>query len=198
MTETRKPGRPRSAEADQAILRTTLELLATEGLRGLSVEQVAERAGVGKATIYRRWSTKRELAEAALNAFFAQLEPPAVPDTGNVRGDLRELARLRLGLLPITGAHLLLPRLAMESVDDPHLYRLIRKIFIEPERAIFVEIFRRGVERGELREDLDLALAADIFRGPLVFRLLMSRSDLKQARAIVEPVIDIIVRGAAP
>jgi len=198
VTETRKPGRPRSAEADQAILRTTLELLATEGLRGLSVEQVAERAGVGKATIYRRWSTKRELAEAALNAFFAQLEPPAVPDTGNVRGDLRELARLRLGLLPITGAHLLLPRLAMESVDDPHLYRLIRKIFIEPERAIFVEIFRRGVERGELREDLDLALAADIFRGPLVFRLLMSRSDLKQARAIVEPVIDIIVRGAAP
>ena len=198
MTETRKPGRPRSAEADHAILRTTLELLATEGLRGLSVERVAEGAGVGKATIYRRWPTKRELAEAALNAFFAQLEPPAVPDTGNVRDDLRELARLRLRLLPITGAHLLLPRLAMESVDDPHLYRLIRKIFIEPERAIFVEIFRRGVERGELREDLDLALAADIFRGPLVFRLLMSRSDLKQARAIVEPVIDIIVRGAAP
>ncbi len=198
MTETRKPGRPRSAEADQAILRTTLELLATEGLRGLSIEHVAERAGVGKTTIYRRWPTKRQLAEAALNAFFAQLEPPTVPDTGNVRDDLWELARMRLKRLPITGAHLLLPRLAIESVDDAQLYRLIRKIFIEPERAIFVEIFRRGVERGELRADLDLELAADIFRGPLVFRLLMSRSDLKQAQAIIEPVIDIIVRGAAP
>ena len=198
MTKARKPGRPRSIEADRAILRTTVELLATEGLRGLSIERVAERAGVGKTTIYRRWPTKRKLAEVALNVFFTQLEPPALPDTGNVRDDLRELARMRLRMLPITGGHLLLPRLAMESVDDPQLYRLIRKMFIEPELAVFVEIFRRGVERGELRADLDLALAADIFRGPLVFRLLMTRSDLKQAQAIIEPVIDFIVRGGAP
>jgi AcrR family transcriptional regulator len=198
VTKARKPGRPRSVEADQAILRTTVELLATEGLRGLSIEQVAERAGVGKTTIYRRWPTKWKLAEAALNAFFAQLEPPALPDTGNLRDDLQELARMRLGLLPITGAHLLLPRLAIESVDDPQLYRLVRKLFIEPERAVFVEIFRRGVERGEVRADLDLEQAADIFRGPLVFRLLMSRSDLKQVRAMLEPVIDFFVRGAAP
>lgn len=198
MTKARKPGRPRSVEADQAILRTTVELLATEGLRGLSIEQVAERAGVGKTTVYRRWPTTWKLAEAALNAFFAQLEPASIPDTGSVREDLRQLAAMRVRLLPVVGAHLLLPRLAIESVDDPQLYRLIRKLFIDPERAIFVEIFRRGVERGELRADLDLALAADIFRGPIVFRLLMSRSDLKQAQAIIEPVIDFIVRGAAP
>jgi AcrR family transcriptional regulator len=198
LTETRRPGRPRSAKADRAILRATVELLATEGLRGLSVEQVAEVAGVGKTTIYRRWQTKRELAEAALIAFFGQLEVPVIPDTGSLRGDLYELVRMRLAALPSTRAQILLPRLATESVDDPQLYRLIRKLFIDPERAIFVPVFERAVARGELRPDLDFELAADLFRAPFVFTILMSRADVKRIRAIIDPVIDFFLRGAAP
>jgi AcrR family transcriptional regulator len=196
VTETRKPGRPRNAEADKSILRATLELLATEGLRGLSVEQVAERAGVGKTTVYRRWPTKRELAEAALDFLATGIRPADLPDTGSARGDLLEFATFRLKVLPRTRLHRLMPRLAIESADDAELYRLIRKIMIEPERAPLREIFRRGVERGELRADLDLDVAVDALIGPMVYRLLISRSRLTGARDRADAVIDFLLRGA--
>ena len=197
MIEARKPGRPRSAEADRAIVSTTLELLATEGLRGLSVERVAERAGVGKTTIYRRWPTKRELAEAALETLFRQMESVAVvPDTGSVRGDLEAVARIRMKA--VSGTQLLLPRLALESADDPALYRLVRRILIDPTRAPIIEVLRRGVERGELRADLDLELACDLFSGPFLYRLLISRGKVSAVAGMVDEAIEAFLRAAAP
>src|SRR5262249_48391971 len=144
VTETRKPGRPRSPEADRAILQTTVELLATEGLRGLSIERVAERAGVGKTTIYRRWPTKRELAEAALRALFTQMESVSyVPDTGTVRGDLLEATAIRMRA--VSGTQFLLPRLTLESEGDAAFHRLVNEILIEPTRAPVIAVLRRGV-----------------------------------------------------
>src|SRR5260370_35342567 len=84
----RKPGRPRSAQAHKAILDATLELLAEEGFQGLSIEEVAARAGAGKTTIYRRWSSKEELVMEAIRQ--VQIEVP-VMDTGNFRNDLAAL-----------------------------------------------------------------------------------------------------------
>jgi AcrR family transcriptional regulator len=197
MTETRKPGRPRSAEADRAILSTTVELLATEGLRGLSIERVAERAGVGKTTIYRRWPTKRELAEAALQALFVQMEHVSdVPDTGSVRGDLVEAAAIRMRA--VSGTQFLLPRLALESEEDAEFHRLVNEILVEPARAPIIEVLRRGVERGELRADLDLELACDLFLGPFLYRLLVSRGNMTDIARMVGPALDHFLRAAAP
>src|ERR1700691_1881023 len=84
-------GRPRSEAADRAILRAATELLAERGLAGMSMEEVAARAGVGKATIYRRWRSRGALALDAFMAEFQALQP--LPDTGTLRGDL--LAALR-------------------------------------------------------------------------------------------------------
>src|SRR6185437_24526 len=94
--ELRKPGRPRSAEADQAILRATLELLAQDGIQGMSLEGVAARAGVSKTTIYRRWANKDALILDALR----QSKPPALTfDTGNFRADIEHYLRSLRALL---------------------------------------------------------------------------------------------------
>jgi AcrR family transcriptional regulator len=193
VTESRA-GRPRSAEADQAIARATLELLAVEGLRGLSVEGVAAKAGVGKTTIYRRYAGKRELVAAALASVLG--EGAVAPDTGSVRSDLRALAKLRLASLRRTGGHILMPRLLVDSADDPDLHRLIRRAFVDPGREAVKAVLRRAVERGELRADLDLELAVDLLHGSFVYRLLISRSDLRASADVPERAIDLVLEGA--
>src|SRR5580700_11505934 len=91
-------GRPRSEDADRAILAAATELLAERGLAGMSMEEVAARAGVGKATVYRRWRSRGALALDAFMAEFQALQP--LPDTGTLRGDL--LAALRAWVRAVT------------------------------------------------------------------------------------------------
>ena len=94
--DTRRPGRPRSAEAHAAILRAALELAVSGGLSGLSMEAIAARAGVGKATIYRRWKTKEALFAEAIGSIAVM---PDIPDTGTVRGDLDAASSAAIGRL---------------------------------------------------------------------------------------------------
>jgi len=192
----RKPGRPRSAEADRAIFTKTLELLTDEGLRGLSVEKVAEQAGVAKTTIYRRFPTKRDLVRAALAsvAGFGQLDPP---DTGSIRSDLYELARARVDVLKRTRTQLLMPRLMAEAGSDSDLHALILTVFANPARDVVIRALRRGVERGELREDVDVELLTDLLAGLTVYRLLYSRGELRGLAARIEAAIDVLLDGAA-
>jgi AcrR family transcriptional regulator len=192
----RRPGRPRSAEADRAIFAKTLELLADEGLQGLSIERVADRAGVAKTTIYRRFPAKRDLVRAALEsiAAFGQIDPP---DTGNVRGDLHELARARVAVLKRTGTQLLLPRLMAEAGSDPELHALILTVFADPARDVVTEALRRGVQRGELRADVDVGLVTDLLAGVIVYRLLYARGDLRGLAARVRAAVDVVLDGAA-
>ncbi|HET7638015.1 MAG TPA: helix-turn-helix domain-containing protein, partial [Ktedonobacteraceae bacterium] len=86
----RKAGRPRSAQSHRAILEATLALFAEVGLQGLSIEAIAERAGVGKTTIYRRWSSKEDMIKDALDLFRSG---NPIPDTGNIRNDLLYIAK---------------------------------------------------------------------------------------------------------
>lgn len=192
----RKPGRPRSAEADRAIFTKTLELLADEGLRGLSVEKVAAQAGVAKTTIYRRFPTKRDLVRAALAsvAGFGQLDPP---DTGSIRGDLYVLARARVDVLKRTRTQLLMPRLMAEAGSDPELHALILTVFANPARDVVIRALRRGVDRGELREDVDVELLTDMVAGLMVYRLLHSRGELRGLAPRMEAAIDVMLDGAA-
>jgi AcrR family transcriptional regulator len=193
----RGPGRPRSAAVDQAIVLATLELLASEGLRGLSVEKVAERARVGKATIYRRFATKRALVAGALEAVSGG-DAPALPDTGSVRADLVELGRRRIHVLRATGTARLMPRLVTESSSEPELHRLVLDVFVEPGRAGVRDLLRRGVDRGELRRNLDLEPAIDVLAGAFVYRLMLAPGDLRGLQQRFERAVDTFLESATP
>src|SRR5215210_6663760 len=108
----RRPGRPRSAEADRAIVGAALDLAAEGGLTRMTIEGVAARAGVGKATIYRRWSSKEELFADALRSVAADMELP--PDTGSFRGDWLAIVGQEFDRISASGASIL-PRLMSEA-----------------------------------------------------------------------------------
>ncbi len=185
-------GRPRLAETEAAILRSTLELLANEGLRGLSIERVAARAGVAKTTIYRRFATKDELVAAALETL-ALTAPPDL-DTGSVHGDLSELVRRRVASDPEVRWSLLMPRLVVDSADDPVLHELVHRILVRPEREVIAGILRRGVERGELPAGLDLDFAVDVVIGPAVYRVLIGRGELASLPELMERALQLLAR----
>jgi AcrR family transcriptional regulator len=189
--DTRRPGRPRSPEAHAAILRAAVELVAADGLHGLTIEAIAARAGVGKATIYRRWKTKEDLLADALRS--VALTPDA-PDTGSVRGDLEAAARAALGRLA-GDAFRILPRLLAEAGDDPRLHAAVDEALLRPRRAAIGSILRRGVERGELRDDLDLDLVTDIVMAPIIVKVITSGGDLGDLARLAPRVFDTLAAG---
>jgi AcrR family transcriptional regulator len=152
----RRPGRPRSEQADQAIIEATLDVFAEKGFDGVCVELVAARAGVGKATIYRRWSNKEELLLAA----FASLKSPfPEPEGVSVRDDL-------LAMVEVMCADKADPRKARryalllgEGDKYPRLMARYKESVVQPRRDAMRAVIRRGVETGELRPDTDDEIA---------------------------------------
>jgi AcrR family transcriptional regulator len=187
-------GRPRDARADRAILEATLELIAELGVYGFRTEDVAARAGVGKGAIYRRYRSKDELATAAIAAVVS--EEIAVPDTGSTRADLLVLMREAVDLYRGALAGRLMPNLIGAMAQKPELARSVRDGFLAGRRAALAEVLRRGVERGDLRRDVDLELALDVLGGPLFYRLLVTGGAIDEQLA--EGVADLILRGFAP
>ncbi len=167
----RPPGRPRSTAADEAIVRAVLELLLEHGYRGTTMEQVRARAGVGKATLYRRYGSKEELVADAVRHLNQEVP---LPDTGNVRDDIMAVASSVLAAAARVGAATFMPRMLAESAGDAEMHAIFYENLVAPRRAVMAEVLRRGVERGELREDLDVELAIDVLTGPWVYRLLIS------------------------
>jgi AcrR family transcriptional regulator len=183
-------GRPRSEEAHQAILDATLALLAEVGFSALTVEGVAQRAGVGKATIYRRWPSKLPLVVEA----FGQLPALEDVDTGSLVGDLKLMLRSYLQLFRATPLAAVLPSLAGERAHDPELSKLLEPILRE-RRQPLRRALERAVARGEVPPDLDLDLAADLVVGPIAVRLFFSGAKLKPE--IVDPIVELALRGIA-
>lgn len=190
----RQMGRPKDARADRAILETTLELIAERGAHAFRTEDVAARAGVGKGAIYRRYRSKEELVTAAVAALVR--EEIAVPDTGSTRGDLLALMGEAVELYRSSLPGRLMPKLIGAMADNPELARAVRDRFLAVRRSALSEVLRRGVERGDLRPDLDLELALDVLGGPLFYRLLVTGGPLDEQLA--EGVADLILRGFAP
>jgi AcrR family transcriptional regulator len=190
----RQRGRPRDARADRAILEATRELIAELGVNGFRTEDVAARAGVGKGAIYRRYRTKNELVTAAIAALVD--EEIAVPDTGSTRADLLILMREAVALYRGSAAGRLMPNLIGAIAQKPELARAVRDGFLASRRGALSKVLRRGVERGDLRPDLDLELALDVLGGPLFYRLLVTGGPLDEQLA--EGVADLILRGFAP
>lgn len=192
----RSRGRPRSADADQAIFAAAIELLSSRGLHQLSMEAVAEKAGVGKATLYRRFASKRDLVEAALRTI--RSVGPA-PDTGTVRGDLGRLIKREIAASKrIKGLERFAPRLLADAADDPELSALAHETVLTTDRGRIDEVLRRGVERGELRDDLDLELAIDLLHGALIYRFLLSGEGARAITAsYVEKLLSLLETGLA-
>ena len=187
-------GRPREARADYAILEATRELIAECGVYEFRTEDVAARAGVGKGAIYRRFRSKDELITAAVAALVS--EEIVVPDTGSTRGDLLFLMREAVDLYRGSLASRLMPNLVSAMAQKPELARAVRESFLAGRRAALAGVLQRGVERGDLRPDLDVELALDVLGGPLFYRLLITGGPLDEQLA--EGVADLIVRGFAP
>jgi AcrR family transcriptional regulator len=191
-TEAPQRGRPRSERARKAILEAASELLLARGLSAVSMDAVAERAGVSKATIYRWWPTKETLALDALYTEWAAARPHP-RDTGSLRGDLLSLLRPWARLASSRPYGRVVAALLTEAQTDPAFAAEYRERFVEPRRQQAREIFRRAIERGEIPADTKVEVALDLLYGPLYHRLLHGHAPLNDR--FVREVIDMVLDG---
>jgi AcrR family transcriptional regulator len=192
----RRPvGRPREARADRAIRTAALELIAEHGVQALRVADVARRAGVGKATIYRRYRSKDQLVTEAVGGLVdAEIE---IPDSGSTREDLLVLMREAVELYGGgTLAAKLMPSVVDELSRNAELAAIARDRFLTERRAALRVVFERGIDRGDLDRDLDVEFALDVLAGPLFYRLLITGGPIDEDLA--QAVVELIVRGLAP
>jgi AcrR family transcriptional regulator len=181
-------GRPRSTEVDDAILDAAVVEYAAGGLEGMSVDAVAARAGVSKATIYRRYPSKVDLVIAA--ATYLCVEHSVPVDTGTLRGDLvQTLENLRDLLVdPVMGVAK--RRLVSDAMQNDDLARAHRGLVLQRREAV-LEMLRRAVARGELRTDADLELATDELGAPLFYRHMLMHEVVDDA--YIAQVVDSFV-----
>jgi AcrR family transcriptional regulator len=193
-----KRGRPRSERARLAILEAAAELLLDRGLSAVSMDAVAERAGVSKATIYRWWPTKETLAlDALFNEW--QAATPTTRDTGSLRGDLLALMRPWARLAGSRPYGRVIAALITEAQTDPGFAAEYRARFVEPRRGQAREVFRRAIDRGEIPADTKIEVALDMLYGPLYHRLLHGHAPLNDrfVRDVVDGALNGIVRRPA-
>jgi AcrR family transcriptional regulator len=187
-------GRPRSEKARTAIVEAAAELLLEQGLAPMSMDAVAARAGVSKATIYRWWPTKEALAMDALYDEWGG--DPAVKETGSLRGDLLELLRPWARLVSQRPYGRVIAGLLTAAQTDPAFAREYLARFVRPRRARGRLIFRRAIERGEIPADTKIEVALDLLYGPIYHRLLHGHAALNDR--FVRDVIDTALDGIAP
>jgi AcrR family transcriptional regulator len=188
----RGPGRPRSEESRTAVLRATSQLLHEVGLKAMTTEEIAARSGASKATIYKWWPNKYAVAvDAFLSEMMAESHDP---DTGSTREDLQEVVR---GLMRfyIGPSGRVFAQLVGEAQADPLIRQELRTNLVESRREVFRTIWRRGVERGELRPDVDEDAAIDLLIAPALYRLMMGHAPLTDEAA--DALVDAVVRGLA-
>jgi AcrR family transcriptional regulator len=179
--------------ADKAILAATLDLIAAHGVNDLRIDDVAERARVGKATIYRRYRSKEELIAAAVRSLVSDI---SIPDTGSTEDDLRELMRNAVKVYRGSVEAGVMPGLVDAMNRDRRLARSVREGFLKRRRAALAAVLERGVQRGDLRPDLDLELALDVLGGPLFYRLLVTGGPID--KDLADGVAELMIRGFAP
>ena len=185
-------GRPRSEKAERAILDATLRRLGTQGVAGTTIEGVAAEAGVGKTTIYRRWPNKNDLILAAISDIVPPGDPP---DTGTMAGDMAALAETQRRRLSGSGLSGIVPRVLAESMSDPGLHQDYVDRVVEPFRAMLRLFIERGIDRGELRPDLEVEPLVDLLHGIPIYRMLMSRGDPAHLEGVPDAYMPILAPG---
>ena len=186
-------GRPRSVEAEAAIIDATLDLIVEWGVSALSVEAVAARAGVGKATIYRRWPGKEELVEDALSRLNDEL--PRVPNLPTVREQLIAMLEHLRCKSSKTRTGQILPRVISMAATQPDLMRVFFTKVIDPRRERFRSVIRGGMASGELRPDLDVELAVTMLAAPMMYLNLMQAGMDRPTASTSVALVDLVLGG---
>jgi AcrR family transcriptional regulator len=183
----RRPGRPRSEQADQAILSAALDLFAEYGPDALCIEQVAAKAGVGKATIYRRWPGKEDMLVDALAAIGARLPEP---QGRSVRADLIALLSAICREAADPRRARLFALLQGEGKRYPRLMARYLATVVQPQRELVRSVLRRGVATGELRENTDIEAASFLLDGAVLASMYGAvPTDARYARRVVEELL---------
>jgi AcrR family transcriptional regulator len=189
----RSPGRPRSEQARLAILRSALKLLGENGFSDLTIEAVAEHAGVGKATVYRWWPNKAALiADAFASSTTRKLH---FPDTGSVRTDMSQQMRQVIKVFRSRRGRILAAILAAGQ-SDRGVITAFRERFMMPRRREAYATLRRGIARGELRRNVDMDLLLDSLYGPIYMRFLIRHDKLTPD--FVDHLCAMVLGGARP
>ena len=185
-------GRPRSEKACEAILHSAAELLLEHGLDAVSMDAVAQHAGVSKATIYRWWPTKEALALDALYAEWAE-RSIANFDTGSLRGDLIALLRPWVRLVRTRNYARVLGTFITKVHSDPAFAQEYLNRLLRPRRDMAKAAFERARERGELRSGVRIELAQDLIWGAVYHRLLHGHAPLNDR--FVTDLVDLALAG---
>jgi AcrR family transcriptional regulator len=189
----RRPGRPLEERPRRAALAAVLDLIAEHGIAGVTTNAVAERAGISKATMYRRWRSKDALVADAIGALLDR--EIAIPDTGTLEGDVHELLADAVTLYSMPRAAALMPELVAGMARDGDLADAVRGTFLPARRDALDRVLRRAAVRGELREDVDHALCLDLFGGVIFYRLLITGGPLDER--LVDDLTVLILRAVA-
>jgi AcrR family transcriptional regulator len=188
----RAPGRPRDPKVERAILEATIELLGEDGFDGLSIEAVASRAGVGKTTVYRRWPSKIPLVVDALTAMKAPV-PVTVTDDLSTRDAL--LHAMSGFTKPHEGSTRVLAGLVDAMSRNAELAEAVRAVLVTERQRSLLSLILRGIERGEIRPDVDARVMVDLLGGPVVLRRLITGDPVTPRLA--RTIVDLVLDGAA-
>ena len=186
----RTRGRPRDEVTRQRILKAALELMEESTFAQVTAEAIAERAGAGKATVYRWWANK---AAVVIEAFREAVTPELpFPDTASLRDDLRTQARNFAGVLASSKGKML-RSFIVAARSDPDVAAAFRSIWSAPRRKEAKKVLRRKQAQGQLRKDVDPDLVLDALYGPLYYRFLVKNEP--PARKYAESLADLVLIG---
>ncbi|MCP1306050.1 TetR/AcrR family transcriptional regulator [Paenibacillus tyrfis] len=173
-----KRGRPRNVETQNSILSASYELLLEHGFAAVTVDKIADRAKVSKATIYKWWPNK---AAVVMDGFlFAATARLPVPDTGSTLNDiLIHATNVTRFLTSREGT--IITELLGEGQFDPGLAEAYRTRYFQPRRLEASQLLEKGIQRGELKKNLDIGLCIDLIYGPIFYRLLVTGETLDDA-----------------
>jgi AcrR family transcriptional regulator len=188
----RKRGRPRDPEADGRILAAASSLILMRGFESMTVDEVAANAGVGKATVYRRWSRKEDLAVAAMEQLYRDEMPS--PDTGTIRGDLSAMFASVLSFVNSPAGIDYVRTTIKESMRDDRIATLYREASMRAEQSA-TEIFERAIARGEVRDDIPMGPAVQ-FLGSLVAMRAITGQEMP-AVGDLDELVDLVLHGIA-
>ncbi|MCD6022398.1 MAG: hypothetical protein K0R20_2108 [Actinomycetia bacterium] len=163
-------------------------------MHGLTVEGVAARAGVAKTTVYRRWSSKEDLALAVLLEMAEEVV--AVPDLGNIRDELISFVDGAVRILGRTLMGRVMQGLVSDFATNEALGEAFREQIVSMRLAEVRMLLDRGIERGEVRPDVDIALVHELLFGPVNYRLLLTGGKLDGQLA--ERIVDAVLPGISP
>ncbi|MBD2437453.1 TetR/AcrR family transcriptional regulator [Nostoc sp. FACHB-110] len=183
--------RPRSTHVDQAIIEATLDLLAEIGYQSMSIEAIASRAGVGKTTIYRRYTSKEELVADAIESL---REDVSIPDSGSFWGDMDIVIENAAKIIQSPLGRQTLALIISTASSNPQFAQVYWKKYTQPRRDAFAKVMERAKARGEIQADADIDLIIDLVSGSLYYALVFKPSP-QPLTIYMRQTLELIIKG---